>query len=236
MSTAHSDRLPLGDGNSIAVELRPHPRARRLKLRYDARADRLLLTLPPRQSPARALAWASEQQEWISGQRAKRAEATPLIPGATIPFSGSTLQLVHRDDKSRIVRRVGVRLESGGPLEGFPGRIERWLKAEALTLLSTETARLAEQADVRIRGVSVGDARTRWGSCTSDGIIRYNWRLICAPPDVLTYVVAHEVAHRLHMNHGPAFHVLEAELFGGDPAPAKKKLRSLGPRLQRIGR
>lgn len=236
MSIARSDRLSLGDGSSIAVEFRPHPRARRLKLRYDARADRLLLTLPPRQSPARALAWASEHCDWISGQRAKRAEAIPLMPGTTIPFAGSSLLLVQRDDRSRIVRRDDDRLESGGPLEGFSGRIERWLRAEARELLSAETARLAAQAGVRIRGVSVGDARTRWGSCTSDGIIRYNWRLICAPPEVLTYVVAHEVAHRLHMNHGPAFHVLEAELFGGDPAPAKKKLRDLGPRLQRIGR
>jgi len=87
-----------------------------------------------------------------------------------------------------------------------------------------------------VRRVSIGDAGTRWGSCSSSGSIRYNWRLVLAPPEVRRWVVAHEVAHRVHMNHGPAFKALEAELFAGDADAARLVLRRVGPRLKRIGR
>jgi predicted metal-dependent hydrolase len=84
--------------------------------------------------------------------------------------------------------------------------------------------------------VTVGDADTRWGSCSSAGRIRYSWRLILAPPHARRYVVAHEVAHMLHMNHGADFRALERELFGGDIDAAKLLLRRIGSRLKRIGR
>jgi hypothetical protein len=83
--------------------------------------------------------------------------------------------------------------------------------------------------------VSIGDARTRWGSCSSDGRIRYNWRLILTTPEVRRYVVAHEVAHLEHLNHGKKFKALERKLFGGDVAAAEASLRSCAPRLRRIG-
>ena len=87
-----------------------------------------------------------------------------------------------------------------------------------------------------IRSVSVGDARSRWGSCSASGAIRYNWRIILAPPHLLRWLVAHEVAHRVHLNHGPAFKALEAGLYGGDVAAARAELRALGLRLKRVGR
>jgi predicted metal-dependent hydrolase len=83
--------------------------------------------------------------------------------------------------------------------------------------------------------VSVGDARTRWGSCSSKGAIRYSWRLILAPPEVRRYVVAHEVAHLRHLDHSKQFKALEQELFGGDTRPAETLLRRWSPRLRRIG-
>ena len=102
--------------------------------------------------------------------------------------------------------------------------------------MSLETAEYAAQAGVTVAGVSLGDADTRWGSCSAAGRIRYNWRLILAPPAVRRWVVAHEVAHRRHMNHGTAFKALEAKLFDGDVAAARSFLRRLGPRLKRVGR
>ena len=87
-----------------------------------------------------------------------------------------------------------------------------------------------------LRAVAVGDADTRWGSCSSSGRIRYSWRLILAPPEVRRYVVAHEVAHLVHMDHGPKFKALERELFEGDADAARLLLRRIGSRLKRIGR
>ena len=128
------------------------------------------------------------------------------------------------------------KLVCGGPAEGFARRIELFLKRRALDVLSAETAEIATAAGVTLRAVSVGDADTRWGSCSSAGRIRYSWRLILAPPAARRYVVAHEVAHLKHLNHGPAFKALERELFGSNPESARLLLRRLGSRLKRIGR
>ena len=91
-------------------------------------------------------------------------------------------------------------------------------------------------AGVTAGPVSGGEAGTRWGSCSSTGRIRLSWRLILAPPEVRRYVVAHEVAHLMHLNHGAAFKALEAKLFGPGLSEAKANLRRIGPRLRRIGR
>ncbi|WP_338419521.1 M48 family metallopeptidase [Sphingomonas suaedae] len=92
---------------------------------------------------------------------------------------------------------------AGGPREGYERRIERWLRRTALDTLSAETADYAALSGVSVSKVAVGDPKGRWGSCASSGVIRYSWRLILAPPEVRRATVAHEVAHRTHMNHGP---------------------------------
>jgi hypothetical protein len=118
----------------------------------------------------------------------------------------------------------------------FEARALRWLKREALRILDSETRAFAARAGVSVGRVGIGDPRSRWGSCSASGDIRYSWRLILAPPFVLRSTVAHEVAHRVHMNHGPAFKALEQELLGESPAPARAWLRANGPGLYRYGR
>ena len=103
-------------------------------------------------------------------------------------------------------------------------------------MLARETAEVARIAGVAVSKVSVADPKARWGSCASTGAIRYSWRLILAPDFVRRATVAHEVAHRVHMNHAPAFHALVAELLGEDPAPATAWLRQHGAQLHWFGR
>ena len=102
--------------------------------------------------------------------------------------------------------------------------------------MSRDIAEFAAAAGATARSVTIGDATTRWGSCSSRGRIRMSWRLILAPPEVRRYVAAHEVAHLLHLNHGAEFKALEARLFGQGISLAKAALRRIGPRLRRIGR
>jgi hypothetical protein len=115
-------------------------------------------------------------------------------------------------------------------------RIVAWLKREALRLLDAETNEFASRAGVEVAGVAVADPKARWGSCASRGAIRYSWRLILAPDAVRRSTVAHEVAHRVHMNHGPAFHALVAELYGRDPKVERDWLRRHGASLHWFGR
>ena len=220
----------------VPLILRVHPRARRLKLRFDDKRGDLVLTVPPRTSRRAALAWAESQRDWVAAQLTRQAAARPLEPGALIPLDGEEVQLLWDETCGRTVRRVGGALLCGGPREGFERRIEAWLRARARDALSAETAEIAAVAGVNVRAVSIGDADSRWGSCSASGAIRFSWRLILAPPHVRRFVVAHEVAHRLHMDHGPAFKATEARLYGGPVAPARLLLRRLSPVLRRVGR
>ena len=191
------------------------------------------LTAPP--APAAALAWAVSQKSWIEGQLERCLPPQPFVPGAVIPLEGENVRLCWSEDLPRSPRLADAGLCCGGPLAGFSARIERFLKRRALETLSREPEEIAGKVALSVAAVSIGDARTRWGSCSSTGRIRYSWRLILAPPAARRYVVAHEVAHLKHLDHGPAFKALERELFGGDVAAANSILRSEGLRLRRIG-
>jgi predicted metal-dependent hydrolase len=135
-------------------------------------------------------------------------------------------------------RRVEIapgRISVGGPLEGLEGRVVRALRGQALALLDKETREMAAAGGLQVARVGIGDPRSRWGSCSNRGTIRYSWRLLMAPPFVRRATVAHEVAHLAHLNHGPQFHRLVEQLLGADPAPARRWLRQEGRALHAIG-
>jgi predicted metal-dependent hydrolase len=220
----------------VPVDIRPMRRARRLRLRFDESSGTLKLTCPARLSRRSALAWALDQREWIDAQLARRLASEPFENGATIPLEGRNVRIVWEPNAARAPSICDGELRCGGPAAGMPRRVELFLKAHALKTMSAEVAEFSALAGVTAGPVSVGDAGTRWGSCSSTGRIRLSWRLILAPPEVRRYVVAHEVAHLMHLNHGAAFKALEAKLFGPGLSEAKANLRRIGPRLRRIGR
>jgi hypothetical protein len=221
---------------SDAIEIVRHPRARRAKLSVDPASGRIRLTLPRRAPLKSALRWAEEQQGWIEHQRAGLPQARPFAPGAEIPLGDALLRVVWEETLPRRVQRVDEDLRCGGPLAGLSRRIVLWLRRAALEALSEETARIAAPAEVGVIKVAVGDPKARWGSCSSSGVIRYSWRLILAPSHVLRSTVAHEVAHRIHMHHGPEFHALARRLDPGDPDAARAWLRRHGAALHWFGR
>lgn len=219
----------------LPVLLCPIRTARRMRLRFDERRNLLKLTHPRNVRPAAALAWAASQKQWVEQQIAHAPPAEPFVSGAVIPVEGIDIELVWSRAEPRVVRFDGKRLVCGGPPEGFARRIELFLKRHALETLTADTADIASRAGLRPASVRIGDARTRWGSCTGSGAIRFSWRLILAPPEARRYVVCHEVAHLKHLDHGRDFRAFERTLFGGDTAAAEALLRGAGPRLRRIG-
>ena len=220
----------------VAIEIRPMRSARRLRLRFDENSGTLKLTCPVRTSRRAALAWALDQREWIDAQLARSLPAEPLVAGAVVPIEGRDVRIVWAETEPRTPVLVDGELRCGGPEAGLARRVESFLKARALETMSAEVAECGALAELQPGPVSVGDAGSRWGSCSSNGRIRLSWRLILAPPAVRRYVVAHEVAHLKHLNHGAQFKALEAKLFGPGVAEAKAILRRVGPRLRRIGR
>ena len=219
----------------LPIDIRPLRSARRLRLRFDEAAGVLRLTCPWRTSRRAALAWALDQREWIDAQLARADPAEPFVPGASIPLEGQDVRIAWREDWPRAAALIDRELRCGGPEAAVARRIESFVKARAREVMSRDVAEFAVAAGVTPRSVSIGDAATRWGSCSSEGRIRLSWRLILAPPEVRRYVAAHEVSHLVHLNHGPEFKGLEARLFGAGVAEAKAALRRIGPRLRRIG-
>jgi predicted metal-dependent hydrolase len=220
----------------VPIEIRRVRSARRLRLRFDEVAGVLKLTCPWRTSRRAALAWALDQHEWIETQLARAEPAEPFAPGASVPLEGREVRIVWREEWPRAPALADGELRCGGPRAALSRRIEDFLRRRARDTMSSDIAEFAAAAGVTPRSVTIGDAATRWGSCSSDGRIRMSWRLILAPPEVRRYVVAHEVAHLVHLNHGPEFKAAEARLFGTGLSEAKAALRRIGPRLRRVGR
>lgn len=221
---------------TLPIEIVRHPRARRLKLSVDPASGAIRLVMPPRYAAGRALAWAEEQRGWIEAQRGKLPQPRPFVDGAVVPLGDEHLTIEWNAAAPRTPRREGDRILCGGPVEHLPARVEAWLKRQALATLIADTRAVADRHGIAVDRVAIGDAKARWGSCSSRGGIRYSWRLILAPAFVRHAVVAHEVAHRVHMNHAPEFHALAAELLQADPEPAYRWLRSNGAGLHWFGR
>lgn len=235
MSSAKSEGSLLIDGRAVPVLVRRYARARSYRLRYDARHGRLLLSMPARGGMKAALAWAQAQEGWVRGQMAAVPGVTMLAPGALLPVEGVDRTILWDRAHARTPTLAGDQLRVGGPEDQVGTRVLRWLRAHALATLARETRDIAAREALTVSSVRIGDPRSRWGSCSAEGAIRYSWRLILAPPHVRLATVAHEVAHLLHMDHSPAFHAAHARLLGADPAPARVWLRVHGAALHRIG-
>lgn len=234
--TVSSELLFQGGATSATLTIKPNARAKVMRLRVDPRTGAVVLTIPRRVSKREALKWAAGQRAWIEAALAEIPPMRPLGSGDVIPLYGLPHVVDWRPERSRVVRLAEGRIVVGGPLETLEARLLRWLKRHATQLLDSETRHYADKAGVAVARVGVGDPVSRWGSCSESGTIRYSWRLILAPDWVRRATVAHEVAHRVHMNHGPDFHALVAQLFEADPTPARSWLRRHGAALHRIGR
>lgn len=217
------------------MTLRVSSRARQMRLKVDTRTGAVLLTIPPRASRRKAIAWAEGHREWIETTLAQIEPSRGLAPGSILPFEGTAHTIEWNESWLRTPKIDDGLIKIGGPPETVESRLQRWLKQHAKSVLERETREFASKAGVTVTRVGVGDPLSRWGSCSTSGGIRYSWRLILAPDWVRRATVAHEVAHRVHMNHAPPFHALVEELLGWDPAPARQWLRREGAGLHRIG-
>lgn len=235
LSTANCDAEAaiLIDGAAMPVRVRRSARARSFRLTLDAVRGELRLSLPARANLTRALRWAQDHEAWVRAQLAKQPAAAPLADGAVFPLEARAVTIGWVAGATRTIRLDGDRLLLGGAAESVGARVQRWLVARARAVLEAESHAMARDHGLTVASVGVGDPRSRWGSCTASGAIRYSWRLILAPPDVRRATVAHELAHLLHMDHSPAFHAAHRRILGVDPCPARAWLRAHGADLHR---
>ncbi|MEL6644484.1 MAG: SprT family zinc-dependent metalloprotease [Pseudomonadota bacterium] len=214
--------------STTTITVRRAARARRISLRVSRLDGRVTLTMPMRTPLDEALSFAEERLDWIAEARSDVGAAVTVAHGSVVPIEGTDTQVFAGSD--RRVQRDGDRLLVRGPQVGRA--VQSYLKALARDRLAAASDHHAAALGQRFSKLTLRDTRSRWGSCTSQGNLMYSWRLILAPPEVLDYVAAHEVAHLVHMDHSPAFwRVVE----GRCPAWQDHRdwLRRNGPRLHR---
>jgi hypothetical protein len=207
-------------------------RARRISLRIDPRSGQVVVTLPPTAGRADGRALLVRHADWVASYLATLPDVPVITEGETVPIDG--VSHVVRRVPGRGVRLQGAVLRVSGDAAGVQRRVLRFLRQEGLRRLSRLAADKVQAAGLAMAGVRVRDTRSRWASCSPDGVLMFSWRLVMAPPYVQDYVVAHEVAHLRHLDHGRAFWML-VEALSPHRRAATNWLSQEGPRLLRIG-
>lgn len=215
---------------AIPLVLRRSARARRISLRISQLDGRVTLTLPPRVPEREALAFAHEKEAWIRKHLAARSEDVEVGVGAMIPIGGLQHEVVQGAGR-RVLFEEGRVVVPGAP-ERIGKRLGAHLRAVARVRLAEASDHYAQKLGKGYTALTLRDTRSRWGSCTAQGRLMYSWRLILAPPSVLDYVAAHEVAHLAQMNHSAAFWAEVARIHGDYKAP-RAWLRREGGGLHR---
>lgn len=214
--------------------------ARRYTLRINAATREVVLTVPPRGNLRDAQAFAEKHGDWIATRLERIPEPVAFSDGVVIPLRGTAHRIVHRRGMRGTVW-VEIGAQDHGPQLCVAGdgphvgrRVQDFLKREAKRDLMAASARAADRIGVEISRVVIRDQVSRWGSCSINGVLSYSWRLVLAPPFVLDYLAAHEVAHLVEMNHSRRFWRLVAQI---EPefVRAKKWLDLNGANLHRFG-
>ena len=188
---------------SVPYRIRRSDRARRIRVSVDGNGE--IEVVLPRRSPERHAAEAvQELAPWIERRRravARVASEVARTPG-TVPYLGESLRIVPEPGRTRVHRRGDALLVPEG--EPRPA-IERWYRRRAKAEVASRLDAATRRAGSRYTGLTIRGQRTRWASCSSTGMMSFNWRLLLAPPEILDYVVEHEVCHLEVMDHSPRF-------------------------------
>ena len=212
-------------------------RSTRLTLRIEPGGRALKLTVPPGLPNGEIDRFIARQQGWLMTRLARYPAHGQIADGGTISLRGVE-HVIRATGKPRgrtqsVAEDGRLYLDVGGAPEHLARRIRDFLKAEARRDLSEAVGRHTQALGRRARKVTLKDTRSRWGSCTSDGRLAFSWRIVMAPPHVIDYLAAHEVAHLAEMNHGPRFWAACRRLCPGTDE-AKTWLKRHGSMLHAI--
>lgn len=224
-------QVVLSGNPPIEISLKRSSRARRLSLRVSRLDGQVTLSLPRWTGQAEAMAFVREKEGWL--RQTLSAQPLPMVPrlGGMLLFEGREVAVVKGTGRA-VLLRDGT-LEVPGPDDRVALRIRAFLRLAAQERLGVATDRYAALVGRKVARITLRDTRSRWGSCTADGRLMFSWRLVMAPPSVLDYVAAHEVAHLVEMNHSPAYWSVVRRIFPGYEAE-RRWLRRHGTTLHAV--
>ena len=212
-------------------------RAKRLALRLDPKQRVVRLVIPKRASLRKAYDFAEDNRDWIENKINGLSHKILFQDGETLPVFGRDRDIIVLYNKALKVTDIKLKRHEILVLTNKnepSSRIQRFLMDRARDKITALAQDKAEDLGKPVKSVTIRDTSSRWGSCSSDGRLSFSWRLIFAPPKVLDYVVAHEVAHLAYMDHSPAFWRV-CESLSKDYHTGKDWIRRNGHELMRYG-
>ncbi|WP_367197034.1 M48 family metallopeptidase [Amorphus sp. 3PC139-8] len=228
--------LDLPNGR-VTVQVRWSRRARRATLRLPT-AGEPVVTAPQGMSNTTLERFVKDHAGWLAERLARQAPCVPFEAGAVIPVRGVDHEIRHMPGRRGTLwidgeseRRL---LCVTGEVQHLPRRVRDGLKRMARDDLSEASHRHARKVDRPVTAIRIRETRSQWGSCSHKGALSFSWRLVMAPPFVLDYVAAHEVAHLIERNHSHRFWKLTERLAPQTPE-ARLWLKAHGQSLFAIG-
>ncbi len=231
------ERMHFVADRELPLKIVENERAKRLTLRIEAGGKGLRVTVPPGMAPREIESFIDRHQGWLETRLAKLPDKPQVRAGVKLPLRGVPHLIVHAEGRRGTVTPS---VEEGLPVlvvhgdqKHLPRRLSDFLKREAKRDIEALVAKHTASVGRKAKSIRFKDTSSRWGSCTSDGALSFSWRIMMAPPTVIDYLVAHEVAHLKEMNHGPKFWALCRELCPRTDE-AKTWLKRNGGALQAI--
>lgn len=217
----------------VEVHLKRSARARRFSLRVSRLDGKVTLSMPLRAREGEALAFLRGQEVWLRETLLAMPESArhPVGLGSALAVEGRELLLT--PGNGRGIKLEGDQLLIPGDPASAGARVAAWLKVLARDRLARASTHYAGLVGRRYTTLALRDTRSRWGSCSPDGRLMYSWRLIMAPPSVLDYVAAHEVAHLVELNHSAAYWAVVERIYPGWQ-PQRAWLHEHGQTLHRL--
>ena len=197
--------------SAIPYRIRRSDRARRARIVVDAGGVEVVV--PRRMALRHVEPFVAEKQDWIERTlaRYRQEPVAALADAGSVPYLGERLELSVKVEPGRVRPHVAMRAdrlvvkvgEAGEP--ALTEALERWYRKRAREEVAPRLDAATARAGTRWTRLSIRGQRTRWASCSQDGAMSFNWRLLLAPAEILDYVVEHEVAHLEVLDHSPRF-------------------------------
>lgn len=220
-------------GQQVEILLIRNKRSKRLTLRQNLSAGNFKLSMPVRGTIAQAQAFCTEHAAWIAEKLSHMQDVVEFKHGHNIPLRGEQFKLIFLDQLRGQTQQIDNELHITGGADFAPRRLTNWLKAEAKKDILVGIQKYEPMLNVKHSKLTIRDTKSRWGSCSSSKALSFSWRLVLAPPDVLDYVVAHELAHILEMNHSAKFWAHVAKVCP-HMKPSQNWLKTNGGQLHQI--
>lgn len=203
------DRWLEVDGERLPVRVVEHPRSKRITLRLLPGGEGLKVTLPAHVGDHELDGFLARNRNWVASRRARLPKTHNPAKIGRVLYLGVDHRIIL---SARIRGVVEVSQIDGEPALIVPGgekfaqrRLLDFFKRQARAHLDEAVMRHAKTLGVRPRQIRITDTTSRWGSCSTTRTLSFSWRIIMAPPEVLDYLAAHEVAHLREMNHSDRF-------------------------------